>query len=58
MAERQPGARVTQWWWDQGGIDLDLGGGRTAARSREVEVEAGMESGSETEMDNRRGEVE
>ena len=49
---------MTQRWWDQGGIDLDLDlyleGVREGARATDV----GMKAGAETEVEERRGEAE
>ena len=53
-SERWLRAMVTWWWWDQRGVDLDLGGGRTASR----EMKASMEASEERDEEERRGGVE
>ena len=52
--EPRPGAWVTQRWWEQGGLDLVLGGWRTETR----EMEAGMEAGADMEEDEWMRDVE
>ena len=45
---------MKQWWWENGGVYLYLDGVRVAARSKEDY----MESGTETEAEEQRGDVE
>ena len=45
---------MTQWWRDQGGIDLDMGGGRMAVR----DMETCMDTGVDMDAEELRGEVE
>ena len=54
VAERRPGARVTQHRWGQGGLDLYLGG----CRMMEREMEASVDDGTETDVEEQRLEVE
>ena len=44
------GSTVKQRWWEQVGLDLVLGEGRTA----EKEMEAGREAGAEMDTEERR----
>ena len=45
QATRRPGARLSRWWWEQAGIDLEK------AKKRAVEATAVPESASESELD-------
>ena len=49
QATRQPGARVSWWWWEQTGIDLKGAREKAAAAAAEKETEADSESEDEPE---------
>ena len=44
-ANRRPGSRVSRWWWEQAGIDLE------EAKKRAKEAGTALESESEGESD-------
>ena len=47
QATQRPGARLSQWWWEQTGIDLKGAREKAAAEAVETETEADSDSGDE-----------
>ena len=58
-ATRQPGARVSWWWWGKAGIDLEVSKKRAweAATVSESDLESNLDPGREEELRGASGAI-